>query len=309
MVNHFGKPGTVSRLVCLLYLKLFCMENLTDNELVTKGLQGDKQSLEVLISRYNDLIFNISFKMVQNKDDAADITQEVLIKIITKLDTFKHDSAFKTWMYRITVNHILNFRKSSAIKSRAAFRQFGDRLDNAPSLELTADDHYAADKLLLTEETKQTCMSGMLLCLDKRQRMVFILGELFGVNDKTGSEILEITPTNFRMILSRAKKDLYNFMQNKCGLVNTDNPCRCAKKTRAFIEAGFVNPANLRFMGSHLKKIESVSGEKQKNLENLYSNEYRQLFQEHAYLKGPDFTRLLNELLSSDKVNKLFNLN
>jgi RNA polymerase sigma factor (sigma-70 family) len=183
------------------------IDNLSDNELVNQGLHGDRRSLEKLIGRYNDMIYNISAKMVRDADDAADITQEVLIKVITKLDTFKHDSSFKTWLYRITVNHILNFRKSKAVRARSAFRRFGDLLDGAPSLELTAEDNYGADKSLLVEETKQTCMSGMLLCLDKKQRLVFILGELFGFNDKTGSEILEITPANFRMILSRAKAE------------------------------------------------------------------------------------------------------
>lgn len=284
------------------------VENPSDNELVSRGIQGDRKSLEKLIGRYNDMVYNISVKMVRDASDAEDITQEVLIKVITKLDTFKHDSSFKTWLYRITVNHILNFRKSPVVRARSAFRQFGEILDGAPSVELTAEDHYGADKPLLIEETKQTCMSGMLLCLDKKQRIVFILGELFGFNDKTGSEIVEITPANFRMILARAKRDLYNFMQNKCGLVNTNNPCRCAKKTKAFIAAGFVNPESLRFKGNYLRQIKNVSGDKQKDLENLYANEYRQLFQEHTFLQGPDFNRLLNELLSSEKLNKLFNL-
>jgi hypothetical protein len=84
-------------------------------------------------------------------------------------------------------------------------------------------------------------------------------------------------------------------MQNKCGLVNTDNPCRCAKKTRAFIKAGFVNPVSLRFAGTHLMRIEGASGDKQKDLEDLYGNEYRQLFQSSPFLQGPDFNRLLNE--------------
>jgi RNA polymerase sigma factor (sigma-70 family) len=283
-------------------------ESLSDNELVIKGLQGDRRSLEILIGRYNDMIYNISAKMVQHRDDAADITQEVLIKVITKLDTFKHDSSFKTWLYRITVNHILNFVKSQAARSRVSFDRFGEMLDGAPDLEFTADDHYAADKALLIGETKQTCMSGMLLCLDKKQRLVFILGELFGFNDKIGSEFLGIAAANFRMILSRAKGDLYNFMQNKCGLVNTNNPCRCAKKTKAFIKAGFVIPEKLRFKGDHLMRIETVSGERQKDLEDLYANEYRKLFLDHTYLQGPDFNRLLSDLLSSDRLNNIFDL-
>jgi hypothetical protein len=151
-------------------------------------------------------------------------------------------------------------------------------------------------------------MSGMLLCLDKKHRLVFILGELFGVNDKVGSEILGISPENFRMILSRAKRDLYTFMQGKCGLINKNNPCRCAKKTKAFIEAGFVNPDSLRFTGAHRQKIESVAGQRQGELEDLLYYEYRDLYLQHTYLEAPDLARSLQALLASEKIAQLFNL-
>jgi RNA polymerase sigma factor (sigma-70 family) len=287
---------------------------LSDGELLRLSLQGDKQSLGQLVERYNDLIYNLCFKMLSNKEDAADMTQEVLVKLITRLEGFREESSFKTWVYRITVNHILNYRKSAAVKQRSTFRQFGETLDGAPDSDIAdvanipADDHYGADKTLLVEETKQTCMSGMLLCLDKRHRMVFILGELFGLNDKMGGQVMDVTPENFRMILSRAKRDLYNFMQDKCGLVNSANPCRCAKKTKAFIEAGFVDPRKLRFAGSHLRKIASVAEEKQRDLDNLLDNEYRQLYQSHTYMQAPDFVEALNKLLASDKISRIFNL-
>ncbi|GGB00949.1 RNA polymerase sigma factor [Puia dinghuensis] len=279
-----------------------------DEELVRLSLQGDRNSLEQLVKRYNSLIYNLAFKMVMNQEDAADITQGVLIKVITKLAGFRQDSSFKTWVYRVAVNHILNYRKSAAVKRRFTFKQFGDTLDNAPDAEFPAAESYEADKEVLFEETKQTCMSGMLLCLDKKHRMVYLLGELFGVGDKAGSQMMRVTPENFRMMLSRAKRDLYNFMQDKCGLVNTANPCRCAKKTKAFIDAGFVNPRSLRFAGSHLRKIESIAEERQHELDNLLDEEYRKLYLAHSYLEGPDFLRALDELLASDKINRIFNL-
>jgi len=89
-------------------------------------------------------------------------------------------------------------------------------------------------------EAMISCASGMLLCLDRKQRLTFILGAIFEVSDTVAAEVLEITPDNFRQRLARARRDLRSFMNDKCGLVNQANPCRCAKKTLGFIQAGYV---------------------------------------------------------------------
>src|SRR4030095_15074235 len=103
------------------------------------------------------------------------------------------------------------------------------------------------------------CTSAMLLCLDREQRLIYVLGEIFGVSDKIGSELLEITRENFRQKLARARRDLHNFMENKCGLVNKSNPCRCTKKTQAFMNAGYVNPHNLLFAKEHVTRVRDVA--------------------------------------------------
>jgi RNA polymerase sigma factor (sigma-70 family) len=120
---------------------------LPDEILVVQSLQGDRKSLEGLVGRHYRFIYNVVLKMLSNKEDAADITQEVVIKLITKLDSFKHNSAFRTWLYKIIVNHVLNYRKSQSMKKRYTFRQFGEILDGAPDMEFSADDHYAADQV------------------------------------------------------------------------------------------------------------------------------------------------------------------
>ena len=283
--------------------------NLSDAVLVQSSLQGNKRSLEELVSRHRDFVYNLSLKMTSNKDDAADITQEVLIKVITKLGTFQGNSSFTTWLYRITVNHILNERKATVGKRRLNFVQFGITLDNTPDTDLRADEHYAADALVLTEETKQTCMTGMLMCLDEKHRIVFILAELFGIKDDIGKEILGTTKENFRMMLSRAKKDLYNFMESKCGLINHANPCRCEKKTRSFIKAGFVDPDHRLFTGKYRSTMEAAAGGKQKSLEGPLYDQYRSLFLQHHFLEGPDFLHTLNGWLASEEVRRLFNFN
>ena len=283
--------------------------DITDEVLVRSSLQGDKNSLEELVRRHRDFVYNLSLKMTWNKDEAADITQEVFIKVITKLSTFRNNSSFSTWLYRITVNHILNERKAKEGKRKMTFVQFGATLDNAPDTDLAADEYYAADALVLTEETKQTCMTGMLMCLDEKHRMVFILAELFGMKDDIGKEILATTKENFRMMLSRAKKDLYNFMQDKCGLINRDNPCRCEKKTRSFIKAGYVDPEHRLFTGKYRSTIEAAAGDKQRDLEDSLYDRYRSLFLQHHFLEGPDLLRALNDWLASEEVRRLFNFN
>lgn len=281
---------------------------LSDDQLIQNSLNGNKGHLEVLIERYNDYIFNVCYKMLRNREDAKDLTQEILISVITKLDGFKFNSSFKTWVYRIATNHTLNFIKSRKRHPTFSFEKYGDNLDKTPDHDLPSNAFNQVENEVLFEEVKQTCMSGMLMCLDNHHRLVFIIGEILGFNDKIGSEILEISPENFRMMLSRAKRDLYNFMNNKCGLVNKKNPCRCAKKTKSFIEAGYVNPANLLFFPKHRTFIEHASSEKQDEMEETFYAQYRELYRKQTFLSNKEFISELDQLLTSPQVKSLFNL-
>jgi RNA polymerase sigma factor (sigma-70 family) len=283
-------------------------KNISDTILIEKSLKGSKKHLEMLIERYNDYIFNISYKMLWNVEDAKDITQEILISIITKLDNFKFNSTFKTWIYRIAVNHVLNYQKSKNRNKEFSFEQYGTNLDNTPDFLLKPNTYLVANEVLY-EEVKQTCMSGMLLCLDNQNRMVFIIGELLGFNDKIGSKILEITPENFRMKLSRAKKQLYMFMHHKCGLVNKKNPCRCSKKTKSFIEAGYVHPKKLLFYPKYKTFIEKGVHKKQEEMETSFYEAYRTLYKKHTFLNNQEFADELHKILSSKEVKLLFNFN
>ena len=103
-------------------------------------------------------------------------------------------------------------------------------------------------------------MSGMLLCLDRTQRLVFTLGSVLGVDSELGGEIMEISPANFRQQLSRARKQLSNYMNEKCGLMNKDNPCSCARKTKALMKAGYIDPLNLQFYKRQVEKGQGAGG-------------------------------------------------
>ena len=85
-----------------------------DAELVEQAKNGDRAALEKLVLRHQAWIYNIAVRMVFQPHDAEEVTQEVLVKVITKLSTFKGESKFRTWLYRIAANHVLNMKRRSA---------------------------------------------------------------------------------------------------------------------------------------------------------------------------------------------------
>src|SRR5689334_5280057 len=205
-----------------------------DLVLLSRIREGDRGALEAVVERHQAWIYNIVLRMVYLPEDAEDATQEVLIKLVTKLSTFEGRSRFRTWLYRIVVNHVLNMKRARAEEPQWTFEKYGRGLDGAADAELPDPRTVPVDLQLLVDESRITCSSGMLLCLSRDQRLAYVLGDIFGVPDAIGAELLETTRDNFRQKLARARRDLHSFMHDKCGLVNKANPCRCAKKTQVF---------------------------------------------------------------------------
>lgn len=280
--------------------------NQQDILLIQEAISGDSASLEKLVKKYQDWVFNLAISFTGDRDEAADLTQEALIKMVTKLSSFRYESRFTTWLYRIVKNHFLNSQRRQAELNPLTFEAFGEGLDQAPDLPLS-DHRFEVEDKILVKEAKLSCMKGMLLCLEPAQRMIYILGELFEFSDATGAEIMEISKANFRVKLHRARQQLYSFMNQKCGLVNKNNPCRCAKKTVAFIEKGFVDPVNLHFQKDTLKRIDQLLDKKIDTFQHDIHEDYQALFQEHPFLKGPE-TASVKSWLDSDKMKDVFDL-
>ncbi len=95
--------------------------------LVKLAIEGDRHSLESLIKSVQDKIYHLSLKMLYLPPEAEDATQEILIKIVTKLDSFKQKSSFNTWAFRIASNHLLNKRKS-IVRKEYTFKSCKDSI-------------------------------------------------------------------------------------------------------------------------------------------------------------------------------------
>ncbi len=233
-------------------------DNSDEQNLVNCAQQSDRSAMEKLLAKHQSWIYNIALRMTGSPMDAQDMTQDILLKVSTKLSGFKQKSSFRTWLYRIVIRSILDHRKSSRENLFSSFEQHENLLLNLADNELINYEDIDNDKNVLIEETRTGCMMGMLLCLDRMQRIIFILGGILNVNSIQGSEILEISPSNFRQQLSRARKDLKNYMNGKCNLIKSGNPCSCARKTKAAIAAGLVDPKHLKFHQQRLQKIRSL---------------------------------------------------
>ncbi len=226
--------------------------------LVNKASSGDKGALELVVIQIKDLVYNLSLKMLLFPEDAQDATQEILIKIITHLSTFKGNSSFTTWVYRISTNYLLTIKGKKNKEFVMNFNDYSDFIDSGISNKVDYTQNLG-ELLLLEEEVKVSCIHGLLLCLNKTSRMVYILGEILEFNSIEGAEILELSPENFRKQLSRSRKKIRNFLQFKCGLANPNNPCKCNKKIDFLIKKGAINPKKLQFANFSNRSIELIN--------------------------------------------------
>jgi RNA polymerase sigma factor (sigma-70 family) len=269
-----------------------------DRDLVRRASAGDGDALELIVRRHQGWVYNVAVRMLGHPQDAEDATQEVFIKALTRLSSFEGRSTFRTWLYRIVVNHVLNMKRGRVEPEALTFSCYAHGLDNTPDLDLPDEASVPVDVRLLVDEARISCTSGMLLCLDRGQRLVYILGEILDVGDAVGAELLEISADNFRQRLTRARRDLHSFMNDKCGLVNPANPCRCSKKTRGFMRAGYVDPTNLLFARERVRQVREVVPETAKAIAALDAQCAR-IYQEHPFYEAPDIAGALRRLVDA----------
>jgi RNA polymerase sigma factor (sigma-70 family) len=197
---------------------------------------GDAKALETLVRGIQDRIHRLAIRMLADPQAAQDATQEILIRIVTKLSTFKGDSAFETWTYRVGTNYLLSAKKAIAADPGLSFQMFSDDL-----LDGLADDRNAApEDHIMLNEMRIRCTMAMLLCLDHDHRAAYVLGEIMEFEHAEAARILDISTANFRKRLSRARSSIQDFTSASCGLVNRTAACSCHKRLPTAMAQGRV---------------------------------------------------------------------
>src|SRR5438093_4503137 len=214
-------------------------------ELVRRAREGDGESLERLVSGIQDRIYGLSLRMLWHPEDARDATQEILIRIVTRLATFRGESSFSTWAHRVAANYLLSARKSRLEQQGYTFQRFGEDLDEG--LSDVAAVPATGETALLLEEVRVGCTLGMLTCLDRPHRLAYILGEILEMEGEEAARVLAIRPAAFRKRLSRAREAIVAFTRAKCGLVSPERPCRCRRRVDQAVRLRRVDPRRLLF--------------------------------------------------------------
>lgn len=214
-------------------------------DLIKKAVAGDKPSLETVIVSVQDLVFNLSLRMLGTFPDAEDASQDILLKVMTHLSSFKGESSFSTWVFRIAINHLKDYKKHMFAQFPLSFEFYGDDIQNARTEDIP-DLTQNVEKAILAEELKLSCTNVMLQCLDTESRCIFILGTMFKVDSRIAGDILGITPEAYRKRLSRVRKKMADFLTEYCGEYGKGN-CHCADRVNYAIQSRRIHPTQLYF--------------------------------------------------------------
>lgn len=217
-------------------------------ECVDEALAGDVDALERLLAALKDPLFRLALRMLGNFADAEDAAQEILIRITTALSTFERRSSIRTWAYRIAVNHVrdLAARRTPPSESLDALaRQLQRGIAGTPGFVSASHPDPASE--LEAREVGLHCLQGILMCLDVDQRLAFVLSEVFDLDNADAAQVVRISETAYRQRVSRARRRLEAFMGTRCGLVNADAPCTCARQAQALRQARDGKPVTIKF--------------------------------------------------------------
>ncbi len=175
----------------------------SDAEIVERVLHGEKQLFEILLRRYNQLLFRVVRSYIKSEDDTRDIMQEAYVKAFTKLTQFKSESSFSTWLIRIGINEALQeLRRTKRIRTKYGVPQNLDTL-----IQMTDPNSMNPEKRAITTETR-TLIEEAVDRLPKKYRVIFVMRQVEGLPTAEIADCLDLSESNVKVRLHRAKKML-----------------------------------------------------------------------------------------------------
>ncbi len=178
----------------------------TDLELVSTFKNGEQSSFDKLIKKYKDRIYRIIFMIIQDKSEADDITQEVFLRAFLKINTFRAESSFFTWLYSIAINecrHALRKKKGMLISIDSVLQAD----DNLKLGDILKSNEESPESRLIREEQIEM-LNRIINMLPDKYKTVYVLKIIDGLSYKEISEILNISIEKVKVWLFRAREKL-----------------------------------------------------------------------------------------------------
>lgn len=179
-----------------------------ENAVVRSILDGDVNAYELLVKEYEKSVYNLALRMVGNSEDAADMSQEAFIKAYNSLTSFRGDSKFSVWLYRIVSNVCLDFIRS---RKRKQTMSLSTEDDDGDSVEMDiADDTQSPERLMEKQLTRDAVRRG-LASMPPIQREILLLREIQGLSYDEIAEVLNLEAGTVKSRIFRARKKLSAF--------------------------------------------------------------------------------------------------
>ena len=212
-------------------------------DLARLAIDGDKGALDLVLRELQPDVYGLALRMLWSREDAEDATQEILVRVVTRLSQFDFRSRLRTWAYRVAVNYILDVKKSAVERLHLSFERFADNLTANLDVESTSN----VEQSVLIEEVKVGCTLAMLQCLDRPHRLAYVLGEIMELSGPEAAEVLDISPELFRKRLQHARTAVVSFTKSYCGLASDAAPCQCNRQVSAAVRDGRADVHRLTF--------------------------------------------------------------
>lgn len=176
---------------------------------IERVLKGDANAFEHLVHAYEKTVYNLALRTLGNREDAEDVTQEAFLKAYRSLDSFRGDSKFSVWLYRIVSNLCLDLLRSRQRKPTQSLTVEDDD-GETDELEIS-DDHFSPEKLLDRKLTRESVQRG-LASLPDDARQILLLRELQGMSYEEIGQTLDLEPGTVKSRIFRARKRLCAFL-------------------------------------------------------------------------------------------------
>jgi RNA polymerase sigma factor RpoE len=188
------------------------VEELDDLTLVRRAQQEDMRAYDVLVRRYQERIYATVYHMTSNHDDANDLAQDTFIKAFRALKSFKGDSSFYTWIYRIAVNKTINFLKQRKNKVQISLNDVDFNAENDPDLVALTSERTPRRDLNLNE--LQEKLNAAMQKLSEHHRMVVTLHDVQGLSHEEIGKIMDCNVGTVRSRLFYARQQLQAYLSD-----------------------------------------------------------------------------------------------
>lgn len=180
---------------------------MTDQEIVRGINNQDEQAFKALVDNYQEMVINVCNSFVHNKEDAMDIAQEVFIKVLDSIHTFRGKSKLSTWLYRIAVNKSLNFIRDRRKKSIFNSLDLLFDKDNGDQVSQIGDASSNSQEVMEYNEKKEA-LHKAIQQLPKKQKIALTLNKFEELPYKEIAEVMNISVTETGVLINRAKKQI-----------------------------------------------------------------------------------------------------